>query len=277
MQSKNPFLTRMEQEAKSNGGYAGFGAAPTATVASPDTTLPAPTYTPTTEAPAVPMTVADVVAKTAAMFVPLLITAYAAWALEISYGVVLVAMFVALGLGIWGAVSSKVRPVVYLAYAAVEGVVVGGFSFWIQQWVNQQNPDQPNIVAQAVIGTFAAFIAMLFLYTTRILKVTSTFKRFMMIALYAYLGIAIVSLIAALFGVGQGFGFYGIDGIGLLLCAAGVALAAFTLALDFDAIETMVKVGAPERESWRAAFGLVVTLVWLYLELLRLLALLNRN
>ena len=67
------------------------------------------------------------------------------------------------------------------------------------------------------------------------------------------------------------------DGIGILLCAAGVALASFSLVLDFDAIETGIKTGLPERESWRAAFGLTVTLVWLYLELLRLLAILNRN
>jgi len=65
--------------------------------------------------------------------------------------------------------------------------------------------------------------------------------------------------------------------VGLLLCAAGVLLASFTLALDFDAISQSVKRGAPERESWRLAFGLLVTLIWLYLEILRFLAILNSN
>jgi uncharacterized YccA/Bax inhibitor family protein len=97
----------------------------------------------------------------------------------------------------------------------------------------------------------------------------------MMVALVSYLGIAVVSLISSFFGVGAGWGFYGVGGMGLLLCAAGVAVASFTLVLDFDAIERGVRAGLPERESWRAAFGLVVTLVWLYLELLRLLAILN--
>ena len=83
------------------------------------------------------MTINDVVVRTATMFVPLLITAYFAWTLQVGIGVVMIAMFVALGLGFWGALSKTVRPVVFLAYAAVEGVVVGGFSFWMQEFVNQ--------------------------------------------------------------------------------------------------------------------------------------------
>lgn len=284
MESRNPVIARMEQEAKRNGGYAGFGATATATASAPDAAgYEAPPAMPvemTATGPA--MTVNDVVVKTAVMFVPLLITAYAAWTLELGYGYVLIAMLVALGLGFWGALSKQVRPGVFLAYAAVEGVVVGGFSFWMQEYVNQTQwaagqTDPPNIVLQAVLGTLAAFAAMLFLYGTRIIKVTGRFRKMMMVAVLAYVGIALVSLVGALFGVGGGWGFYGVDGIGILLCAAGVALASFSLVLDFDAIEQGIKAGLPERESWRAAFGLTVTLVWLYLELLRLLAILNRN
>ena len=69
----------------------------------------------------------------------------------------------------------------------------------------------------------------------------------------------------------QGLG----QGLGILLCLAGVAIASFSLVLDFDMIERGIAAGAPEQEAWRAAFGLTVTLVWLYLELLRLLAILN--
>jgi uncharacterized YccA/Bax inhibitor family protein len=75
--------------------------------------------------------------------------------------------------------------------------------------------------------------------------------------------------------VGDGWGFYGVGALGILLCVAGVALASFFLILDFDYIEQAVRTGAPEREAWRAGFGLLVTLVWLYLELLRLLAILR--
>ncbi|HKE52652.1 MAG TPA: Bax inhibitor-1/YccA family protein, partial [Actinomycetes bacterium] len=81
--------------------------------------------------------------------------------------------------------------------------------------------------------------------------------------------------VGALFGLGNGWGFYGVGGLGILLCVVGVGLAAFSLLLDFDFIENGVKQGLPERYSWLAAFGLLVTLVWLYIELLRLLAILR--
>ena len=279
MESRNPVIARMEQEAKRNGGYAEFGATATATAAPPAGYDVQPTAPVQAQPAATPMTINDVIVRTAAMFVPLLITAYITWTLELSYGIVLIAMLVGLGLGFWGALSSKVRPLVYLAYAAVEGVVIGGLSLWFQTWVDESNlaagQETTNIVAQAVIGTFAAFAAVLFLYATRIIKVTGKFKKFMLIAMTAYIGIALVSIVASLFGVGDGWGFFGVDGIGILLCVAGVALAAFSLALDFDAIEEGIRLGVPEQESWRAAFGLTVTLIWLYLEILRLLAILN--
>ncbi len=281
METRNPVIARMEKEAQRNGGYAGFGATATATAEAPSAAgYDVPPGAPVQAAPAgAPMTINDVVVRTAAMFVPLLITAYFAWTMEIGGGVLLVAMFVGLGLGFWGALSSKVRPVLYLAYAAVEGVVIGGFSFWLQDYVDASNlaqgKDTTNIVIQAVIGTLAAFAAVLFLYATRIIKVNGRFKKMMAIAFVAYIGIALASFVAALFGVGEGWGFYGAGGLGILLCVAGVALASFSLALDFDAIEQGVALGLPEQESWRAAFGLTVTLVWLYLEILRLLAILN--
>ncbi len=84
-------------------------------------------------------------------------------------------------------------------------------------------------------------------------------------------------MIAALFGVGGGWGFYGVTGIGLAICVIGVLLAAFFLLMDFEAIAQGIRRGAPERESWRMAFGLLVTLIWLYLEFLRLLAIFTRN
>lgn len=281
MESRNPVIARMEQEAKRNGGYAGFGATATATE-QPPTGYDVPPEAPVTAAPVgTPMTVTDVVVKTAAMFVPLLATAYLAWTMQVGFGIVLIAMIAATVLAIWQVMAKQVQPVAVLGYAALEGVVIGGFSFWLQEYVNQSNAasgqEPTNIVIQAVIGTFAAFAAMLFLYGTRIIKVTGKFKTMMMAAMLAYLGIAVVSLISSFFGVGDGWGFYGVGGIGLLLCIAGVALASFSLALDFDAIEQSVALGVPERESWRASLGLVITLVWLYLEILRFLAILNSD
>lgn len=283
MQTRNPVITRMEKDAQRNGGYAGFGATATATAAAPAIAgYDVPPGAPVQTAPAAtPMTINDVIVRTAAMFVPLLITAYITWTMQAPMGIVFIALLVGLGLGLWGALSSKVRPGVYLAYAAVEGIVIGGLSYWFQEMVDQSNfaagTPTTNIVIQAVIGTMAAFAAVLFLYATRIIKVTGKFKKFMLIAIVAYAGIGIVSLISAMFGVGDGWGFFGVDGIGILLCVAGVALASFSLALDFDAIEQGVAGRLPEQEAWRCAFGLTVTLIWLYLEILRFLAILNSD
>ncbi len=121
------------------------------------------------------------------------------------------------------------------------------------------------------------FAVMLTLYLTGVIKVTKKFQSILLVATVSYLVLGIASLIAALFGVGGGWGFYGISGLGLIICVAGVLIAAFFLLLDFEAIKQGIAAGAPERESWRMAFGLLVTLVWIYLEFLRLLAVFSRN
>ena len=280
MESRNPVIARMEKEAERGGGYAGFGTATaTATATAPVGTEPV-ALPQQAEPVGRPMTVNDVVVRTAAMFVPLLITAYLAWTMQVSGLVVMVAALGAFGLAMWGILSKKPRPLVSLAYAALEGVVLGGISFWLQEYVDASNlargQETTNIVALAVMGTLAAFAAVLFLYATRIIKVTNTFKKMMMIAMVAYLGIAIVSVFFAIFaGTCDGFGFYGAGWLGLPLCADVVALSSFSLSLYFDAIEKSVQYGLPEQESWRLALGLTVTLVWLYLEILRFLAILN--
>ena len=168
------------------------------------------------------------------------------------------------------AVKRSTNPGLIMIYAAIEGVFVGGISAWYQAYAGGE-----NIVGQAVLGTLVAFSVMLALYKSGRLRATPQFQKMMMIAMVSYLLIAVVSLFSSFFGVGGGWGFYGVSGIGLLLCGLGVALASFSLVLDFDAIEKGVQMGVPAKEAWRAGFGLMVTLVWLYLELLRMLAILQ--
>jgi uncharacterized YccA/Bax inhibitor family protein len=110
------------------------------------------------------------------------------------------------------------------------------------------------------------------LYKSKIIKVNGKFKKVFMVAMVSYLVIAVASLISRFFGVGDGWGFYGVGTLGLLLCVAGVALASFSLVMDFEMITQSIAQGAPEKEAWRLAFGLAITLVWLYTELLRLIA-----
>jgi uncharacterized YccA/Bax inhibitor family protein len=94
-------------------------------------------------------------------------------------------------------------------------------------------------------------------------------------AAIGYFLLGLVSMIGSFFGLGGGLGLFGISGFGPMIAVAGVALASFFLILDFDQIEKGVAAGAPEQESWRAAFGLMVTIVWLYMEILRLLSILR--
>ncbi len=218
------------------------------------------------------MTIDDVVVKTGVLFVVLFVSAIVGWRVFQQPNVaVFLTAIVAFGLAMFISFKRDASPVLIIAYSLVEGLFLGAISNWYQNSA-YLNPNQGNLVGQAIIGTFAAFAVMLVLYKSGRLRATPRFTKVMTIALVSYLGIAVVSLVAALFGVGGGWGFYGVGGLGLLLCAVGVGLAAFTLVLDFDAIEKGVAAGMPEKESWRAGFGLMVTLIWLYLELLRLLS-----
>jgi uncharacterized YccA/Bax inhibitor family protein len=219
------------------------------------------------------MTMDDVIVKTGLLFVTLVAGAYAGWNLVITTPSVLwISMIVAVVLSLVNSFKKEVSPALTVAYAVAEGIFIGGLS---RYYSDAYADTAPNLVSQAVIGTFVAFGVMLGLYRSRIIKVNGKFMKVFMVAMASYLVIALASFVASMFGVGNGWGFYGVSGIGLLLCVAGVGLAAFSLVVDFELITQAVNAGAPEKESWRMAFGLMVSLVWLYLELLRLLAILQ--
>jgi uncharacterized YccA/Bax inhibitor family protein len=262
MQSRNPVFSRNAEFQR--GGYATFDQ-PVSDQQLQDM-YNAPPATPTQMRR---MTLDDVVMRTAAMFGVLLAFAVGAWIMQPPLIIVIGAAIAAFVVAMIVSFRRQVSVPLILAYAALEGVFVGAISGWYAAYAGS------NIIGQAVIGTLAAFAAMLILYRTGRLRATPRFTKTLMIAGFAYLGIALVSLVSAFFGVGNGWGFYGAGPLGLLLCVAGVALASFFLILDFDFIEQGVRNGLPEKEAWRAGFGLMVTLVWLYLEFLRLFAILN--
>ena len=214
------------------------------------------------------MTMDDVVIRTGTLFAILLATG--AWAWRSNYGssVLIPALLSALVIGMINSFSKRVRPALALAYAALEGLAVGIIS-------HIYNTIYQGIVAQAIIGTIAAFAGVLFLYKSGRIRVTPRFTRVIFGALMGYLVLGLVSMVMGFAGVGKGYGLYGVSGLGLLLCVGGVAIASFFLILDFDQIQKMINAGAPHEESWRAGFGLMVTIVWLYMEILRLLAILR--
>ncbi|MFA7324914.1 MAG: Bax inhibitor-1/YccA family protein [Candidatus Nanopelagicales bacterium] len=219
------------------------------------------------------LTITDIIVKTTLVFSITVAFAIIGWNTYSSAPYLLViAMIAGLGLGLVNAFKAKVSPLLVMLYAIAQGYLLGAISFWYNDYA--QSVQYEGLIQQAVVGTMTAFAVMLFLYGTGIVKVTGKFARVMMISIVSYALIGFASLIGAMFGMGDGWGFYGVGAWGLLLCLVGVALAAFTLMLDFEAIKQGIANGAPERESWRMAFGLLMTLIWLYLEILRFLAIL---
>lgn len=264
MRSSNPVLGR----AFSQRGYAAFD--PTVTNDSPQTlenlyNAPAASSLRTGR-----MTIDDVVTRTGILFAVLVATGAAAWYLNFGTGVLMIGFLGGFALAMVNVFSKTVRPALIIAYAAVEGLALGTLS-------HVYNTIYPGIVSQAVLGTLAAFVGVLLAYRSGRIRVTPRFTRMLMGAAIGYLVLGLVSMVGSMFGAGNGMGLYGVSGLGLLLAVAGVALASFFLILDFDQIEQGVRAGLPEQESWRAGFGLMVTLVWLYLEVLRLLSILRNN
>lgn len=165
------------------------------------------------------------------------------------------------------AARKKISPALVLLYAAIEGVFIGAFSAMFAGLYQ-------GIVPQAVMGTFAAAGCTLAAYKFFNIRVTAKFRRMIFIGTAAFAGVMLLNFVLALAGVNLGLR---MGGLGLIACLLGIGLAVANLIVDFDDIERGIAMGAPISESWRAAFGLVVTMVWLYTEIMRLLAILRGN
>lgn len=165
-----------------------------------------------------------------------------------------------------------ISPPLVMAYALVEGVFVGAFSKIVATWVGDT-----TIVFQAVLATFVAAGATLAAYKFFNIQVTARFRRVVTISLFAFMGVMLLNFVLSIFGLVPNGGLRSMDNplLGVLVSGVAIVLGVLCLIMDFDFVERGVAAGIPERESWRAAFGLTVTLIWLYLEILRLLAILR--
>jgi uncharacterized YccA/Bax inhibitor family protein len=175
-----------------------------------------------------------------------------------------------LGLIVAVVVTFKKEWAAYLTpvYGLLEGVVLGGIS---AVYNNAFAKTAPGIVSQAVLLTFGAVIAMYLLYRFRVIRATEKFKSVILVATAGIAIFYVLSIVLRLFGIDIAFIHEGsMLGIGFSLFV--VAIAALNLILDFDMIEKGVAAGSPKYMEWYGAFGLLVTIVWLYLEILRLLA-----
>jgi len=265
MESRNPVFSNGKQFKP--GGYATFDVrTPSAGDLNDLYAAPSATSTQTGR-----MTLDDVVVRAAGLFAVLLVTAVPTYfVFKPGLGVVLGALFLGLGLGLVASFG-KPKPALMFAYAAVEGVLVGGVSYWY-------GAAYGGIVPQAILGTLAAFGSMLVLYKTGVIRNSPKFTKILIIAGVGYFVFGMANLLLSLGHVGGWQNVYSGGGLfPILLSGFGVVLASLYLVLDFDFIEQGVRNGLPRAFAWTAAFGLVVTLVWLYLEILRLLALLRGN
>ena len=155
-------------------------------------------------------------------------------------------------------------------YAICEGLALGGISFMYQS-------QYPGIVANAIMLTFAVMALMLYAYASGMIKVTEKFKKVLMISTGAIFLVYMVGFVMSFFGSSIPM-IHGAGPIGIGFSLVVVGIASFNLIMDFDFIEkTAATRSAPKYMEWFAAFGLMVTLVWLYLEILRLLSKLNRR
>jgi uncharacterized YccA/Bax inhibitor family protein len=155
-------------------------------------------------------------------------------------------------------------PVTTPLYAAFEGVALGGISVFFES-------QYPGIVSQAIFLTFGTLAALLLAYRSGLVKATENFKLGVVAATGGIALLYLVSFVLGFFGMSVPL-IHSSGTWGILFSLFVVVIAALNLVLDFDFIETGVERGAPKYMEWYGAFGLLVTLVWLYLEILRLLA-----
>lgn len=221
------------------------------------------------------MTFDDVVTKTAVTMGVLAVAAGLAWMLvpdTLYFPAMVLSGLVGFVVVMVVSFRRVVSPALVLAYAAIEGVFIGMISKVFESLY-------PGIVAQAVVATFFAAGVTLAAYKFFNIRVTARFQKIVVLSTLAFAALMLVNFIFSLATGQPGLrgGIVGpVSGLAVLLSAVAIVLAVLNLVLDFDYIERGVQMGAPANESWRGAFGLTVTMVWLYVEMLRLLSYLRR-
>lgn len=225
------------------------------------------------------MTLDDVVTKTGIMLGLVVIVAAAAFFMlpeSILYPASIVASLATIVVVFIVASRRVISPALVGIFAVVEGLMVGGISKIFESYY-------PGIVVQAVFASFVAAALTLAAYKFFNIRVTPKFTKVIVIATIAFAVVTLLNFVLALVGVNGGAGLglrAGVDGPVSLLAigvsALAVVLAVLNLILDFDYIERGIQMGAPASQSWKAAFGLTVTLVWLYIEMLRIISYFRR-
>ncbi|MDR1712210.1 MAG: Bax inhibitor-1/YccA family protein [Propionibacteriaceae bacterium] len=221
------------------------------------------------------MTIDDVLTKSAVTMGTLILVAAATMVLlplELLWPVTAVTGLVAFGTVLLVSFRRAINPAFVLAYSAVEGVFIGAISKTFEYVY-------PGIVMPAVLGTFVTAVVTLAAYKYLRVRVSGRLRKMVIIGTTALCGVYLLNFVLSLFGVHLGVVEVG-PGAGLLamaVSAIGVVLAVLNLIMDFELVENGIRNQLPASESWRAAFGITVTMVWLYTELLRILSYFQRS
>ena len=208
------------------------------------------------------LTMNDVMVKTGINLGLVAVGAAVAWVMPV---LLLLGMVGGLVLGLVNSFKKKVSPVLVMTYALMEGLLLGGLSAVV-------NMRYPGVAVQAVLATLVVAGTTLALFANGKLRATPKLNKIFMIGAIGYLAYGLISILGA--GIfGSSLNSFSIGGIplGLVVGLFAVALATYSLLLDFTTTSEAVEAGLPERESWRLAFGLTASLVWLYVEILRVL------
>ncbi|MFJ3698862.1 Bax inhibitor-1/YccA family protein [Streptomyces sp. NPDC090052] len=220
------------------------------------------------------MTMDDVVSRTALTLGTVAVGATLAWVLlpvsSTSYGLAIGSALVAFVLAMVQSFKRTPTPALILGYAFFEGIFLGVLS----EMYNSQWSGAPF---QAVLGTMAVSAASLLAYKQRWIRVTARYARIGMTIAMAFLMVMVVNLLLVAFGVAGDGGLRDFGPLGALVGVLAILIGCFFLTLDFKQIEDGITYGAPRQESWLAAFGLTMSLVWIYLEMLRLVAIFTGN
>lgn len=219
------------------------------------------------------MSVEDTITKTAGIFAVLLIAAAFAWFLTPSVPALLwIGLAGGLVLGLVNAFKKEPSPPLIFAYAGAKGLFLGSLSMVVEHLY-------PGVVIQAVIGTLIVFGVVLALFRSGRVRVSARANKIFLIAIVSYGLFSLVNLGLQLTGTLDGWGInsVAVGGVplGLIIGPLAILLASYSLVQDFDFIQQGSAQGLPRRYGWKAAFGLTVTLVWLYVEILRLLAIMR--
>jgi len=276
-QSSNPVFRSLPQQQQ--GAYAKFGTGMAGAAQGVGyQTEPYSTRAPQTGVSR-PMTIDDVVTKTGITLGVLSVVAVISYFL-VSSNVGLAMPFVLVGsLGGLALVliatfgRKQDNPAIVLSYAALEGLFLGAFSFVLANFT-VGGANAGAMIGQAILGTIGVFFGMLVVYKTGAIRVTPKFTRMLVAGMIGVLVLMLGNLVLGMFGVGggEGMGLRSGGTVAIIFSLVCIGLAAFSFLIDFDSADQMIRAGAPEKAAWGVALGLTVTLVWLYVEILRLLS-----